>query len=212
MNHENAPATKLLATNCACCGRALTDAVSVETGIGPECRKRFAVDVVVEEAKRVEANQLVWQVARRGMRRNEAAAIFNRLAELGFTVLADRIAKRFRAKVEQGPSAEECRVQYAKVRADFCYDNCTPLEFNLLVKSTNPQTPAQWVEHALEAACGCKRCAGTGRFITMTENGQPKGPGGICFRCEGRGYQVLADAHRNRAFDQYNMARVLRAG
>jgi hypothetical protein len=37
--YENAPATKLLATHCACCSRVLLDAVSVETGVGPTCRK-----------------------------------------------------------------------------------------------------------------------------------------------------------------------------
>jgi hypothetical protein len=39
MSYENAPATVLLATACACCGRPLVDAVSVETGMGPHCRK-----------------------------------------------------------------------------------------------------------------------------------------------------------------------------
>lgn len=34
--YENAPATKMLATNCVVCGRALVDAVSVEMGIGPD--------------------------------------------------------------------------------------------------------------------------------------------------------------------------------
>ncbi len=39
MSYENAPATRMLATHCACCSRALVDSVSVETGVGPECRK-----------------------------------------------------------------------------------------------------------------------------------------------------------------------------
>lgn len=38
--YEGSPACLLLATHCACCGRALVDAKSVETGVGPECRKR----------------------------------------------------------------------------------------------------------------------------------------------------------------------------
>jgi hypothetical protein len=40
MSYENAPATKLLATHCACCARPLVDALSVELGIGPDCRKK----------------------------------------------------------------------------------------------------------------------------------------------------------------------------
>lgn len=39
--YENAPATRILATHCACCGRALLDAVSVEAGIGPDCRAKY---------------------------------------------------------------------------------------------------------------------------------------------------------------------------
>jgi len=42
--YENAPATRLLATRCACCGRKLVDALSVQTGIGPECRTRHGYD------------------------------------------------------------------------------------------------------------------------------------------------------------------------
>lgn len=38
--YEDAPATKMLATSCACCSRPLVDAVSVEAGIGPVCRER----------------------------------------------------------------------------------------------------------------------------------------------------------------------------
>lgn len=48
-NYENAPATKLLATHCACCGRSLLDAVSVEAGVGPECRKRHGYSAAQAE-------------------------------------------------------------------------------------------------------------------------------------------------------------------
>ena len=40
MNYESAPATKLVATLCACCGKNLLDAESVEAGMGPVCRKK----------------------------------------------------------------------------------------------------------------------------------------------------------------------------
>jgi len=39
MSYENAPATRLVATHCACCGRDLVDAQSVEAGVGPVCRR-----------------------------------------------------------------------------------------------------------------------------------------------------------------------------
>ena len=41
MSYVNAPATKMLATHCACCGRPLVDADSVDLGIGPDCRSRY---------------------------------------------------------------------------------------------------------------------------------------------------------------------------
>ena len=41
MSYENAPATKLIATHCACCGRPLVDAASVERGVGPECARMY---------------------------------------------------------------------------------------------------------------------------------------------------------------------------
>jgi hypothetical protein len=40
MSYENAPATRLLASHCCICGRPLVDGLSVELGLGPECRKR----------------------------------------------------------------------------------------------------------------------------------------------------------------------------
>jgi hypothetical protein len=49
----------------------------------------------------------------------------------------------------------------------------------------------------------CGRCAGTGRFITGTLNGVPTGPGGICFRCEGKGFQDERDVKRNDNYDRY---------
>jgi hypothetical protein len=51
----------------------------------------------------------------------------------------------------------------------------------------------------------CRRCARTGLFITMVVNGQPKGPGGVCFRCGGKGYQTPADERRNAAYDRYGV-------
>lgn len=51
----------------------------------------------------------------------------------------------------------------------------------------------------------CRRCAGTGAFITYVENGVPKGPGGPCFRCNGKGYQDDTDRRRNWGYDNYGV-------
>ncbi len=58
---------------------------------------------------------------------------------------------------------------------------------------------------------GCGRCAGTGQYITMVENGKPKGPGGICFRCQGKTFHTLSDRMRNVKHDEHAILRALRA-
>lgn len=58
MTYENAPSTKLLATHCACCGRALRDAVSVERGVGPDCAERYGYDEAQGPANWAEAVRL----------------------------------------------------------------------------------------------------------------------------------------------------------
>lgn len=212
MSHENSPATKLLGTACACCGRALVDAESIETGIGPECRKRFGVDVVNDSAARDAANALVHAVARKGVSKTACRQICAQLDALGYRVLAARILKRFRTSLPVVPvlSAEElqaARETYRKILHDFAYDNVDAKTLNARVRESGAVTPAECIKALESLTCACRRCAGTGSFITGTTNGQPTGPGGPCYRCEGRGYQTLTDARRNRAFDAYNIAR-----
>lgn len=43
MSIQNAAALSMLATHCAVCRRDLRDPVSVELGIGPDCRKKYGV-------------------------------------------------------------------------------------------------------------------------------------------------------------------------
>jgi len=66
MSYENAPATKMVATHCCCCGKALVDAKSVEAGMGPVCRKVHGytlIDELVSEEDRAKANKLVHAIA-----------------------------------------------------------------------------------------------------------------------------------------------------
>lgn len=41
MSYLAAASTKMLATHCVCCGRALRDAASVERGVGPDCAAKY---------------------------------------------------------------------------------------------------------------------------------------------------------------------------
>ncbi len=58
-------------------------------------------------------------------------------------------------------------------------------------------------ETGLAGRYRCRRCAGTGRFITGVQNGKPVGPGGPCFRCGGKGYHDSADRKRNAGYDRF---------
>ena len=91
--YENAPATKLLATFCACCSRPLVDAVSVETGIGPICRDKLGFEAGIEDGARIEANVLVHRIASKRYG-NEVEADAAKLRELGFEDLATKIVER----------------------------------------------------------------------------------------------------------------------
>jgi hypothetical protein len=196
-SYLNAPATLLLATACACCGRKIVDAVSIETGMGPDCRADYGVTFEVGNAAHDEANVLVHRVAQKGMTRKLAAPIFLRLAELGFAHLAEKIANRFKTTLEvPKPSEAEVaahRAEYASIRADFVHSACiTPAAFNGFVGTQN--TPADYVAAAKALEVTCPACRGSGAY-----HGHHSG--GDCFRCAGKGTQALEDAKRNRAYD-----------
>jgi Family of unknown function (DUF6011) len=93
MSYENLKSTKMLATNCAACGRALRDAVSVELGIGPDCREKYGYNEG-PEANRLEANHLIFLAAdaKETIPATEACV---KLRELGFAKLAEKILTRF---------------------------------------------------------------------------------------------------------------------
>ena len=94
--YENAPATKMLATNCVVCGRALVDAISVEMGIGPECRKEY--DGGITDDVRAEANKIVHDAAlAAGIGRiEEVLKAADKVEALGLKVLADKMRRRFK--------------------------------------------------------------------------------------------------------------------
>lgn len=93
MSYENAPATKLLATRCAVCARPLVDAVSVEAGIGPDCREKYGFNVEVDEAARADVNKIVYYIAA-ATNKVHAATLARCLAHYGFAKLGARILDR----------------------------------------------------------------------------------------------------------------------
>jgi hypothetical protein len=95
MGYENATTTKLLCTHCVACGRALVDAVSVEMGIGPECRNHFNADI--SEEVRTAANKLVFaaSIAAVAGKIDEVRKIAEELATMGLDELAEKVGRRF---------------------------------------------------------------------------------------------------------------------
>ncbi len=101
-DYTQAPATRLLATNCVCCGRQLLDACSVELGIGPECRNGIFPEGV-DECDRKLANEQVFQAALAAQtgKVQEVIDRANAIRKLGFPELADKVAQRFVNGVER---------------------------------------------------------------------------------------------------------------
>jgi hypothetical protein len=95
-DYTEAPATKMLATNCVCCGRALVDAVSVEVGMGPECRDEIFPEGI-EESDRKIANEHVFHAAVAAQRGGVEKVLeyAELIRKLGFVKLADKVARRF---------------------------------------------------------------------------------------------------------------------
>lgn len=111
MSYTSAPAVALVATECAVCARPLLDAVSVESGIGPTCRKYLggeqipadwaafsaAVPATLREAlasrfgdARACANLVTHRVASGALSASEALPM---LVALGFHRLSAAVAK-----------------------------------------------------------------------------------------------------------------------
>lgn len=112
------------------------------------------------------------------------------------------------ASIPSNPEKEDlssARQEYARIRGLFYSgSDCDAADFDAAVKARVGEnaTPEKWVETAQAMKVPCRRCAGTGQYITGTVNGKPTGPGGDCFRCEGKGMQTYSDAKRNWGYDR----------
>jgi len=101
------------------------------------------------------------------------------------------------------------RREYSERRAHAAYDNATSTAFDAAVRAIVAEgaTPEQWLAATDAVRFPCRRCVGTGSFITGTLNGVPTGPGGPCFRCQGRGMQGWEDGRRNAYHDKQSFTR-----
>jgi hypothetical protein len=62
----------------------------------------------------------------------------------------------------------------------------------------------------------CYKCRGTGRYTFQRWPGgkgrPPQVVRGVCYACEGKGWQTPADEQRNRTYWRLNLARIARGG
>jgi hypothetical protein len=93
MSYETAPATELVATCCAFCGRPLVDANSLAAGVGPECRKKYGIGEELDEEQRGEANRAIYTIAAH-QTGDAVAEALEVLYHLGLSELCARIEKR----------------------------------------------------------------------------------------------------------------------
>lgn len=70
---------------------------------------------------------------------------------------------------------------------------------SMKVKDTSPDA---WVWAAQQVEFGCSKCETTGQYRSPVTHAY-----GVCFRCEGKGYQNDRDRKRNITYDKFRMRR-----
>ena len=106
MSYIDSTVCKMLATHCVCCGRPLVDAVSVELGMGPECRKEY--DAGLGEEQKKEANKIVHAAAVMAQTGHVERVVeyVGELEKLGFGSLASKVGRRFKGVADRRVNAE----------------------------------------------------------------------------------------------------------
>lgn len=96
MSYENSIQCRLLATHCCVCGKALVDSVSVQLGIGPDCRNHVNQGISPDTQKA--CNVLTHEAAIAAQEGNitKVRRAAEMIRSLGLVVLADKILERFK--------------------------------------------------------------------------------------------------------------------
>lgn len=177
MTYENLASTKILATNCAVCGRALRDAVSVEMGIGPDCREKYGYNDCVNEHNRQDANQLIYLLCdkKTGVEATEAC---RQLRKLGFQKLSMKIATRLLGiRIEQDttrPGILLVTTPYTEAAVRELKSVPGRVWNRELYVNEFPVTSKNLLWNALRRAFGGQECIALGEFYTLTKYGEEK--------------------------------------
>lgn len=95
-DYTDSPACRMLSVNCAVCGRPLVDSISVQIGMGSECRKEY--DGGITDEVRTQANKIVHGAAMAaGIGRiEEVLAAADQVEAMGLAILAKKMRRRFK--------------------------------------------------------------------------------------------------------------------
>lgn len=116
---------------------------------------------------------------------------------------------------------DEAATLYRRERGIACYStSCTPETFDTACRGVLVNSllldPESWIGALDVVRLACPRCHGTGVYarVWIHELGhgmRPEGETGTCYRCEGKGYQMRADWHRNAKRDEHAIADAFRS-
>ena len=96
MSYENSLQCKLLSTPCIVCGKPLVDSISIEMGMGPDCRNDYTGGISPETQKACNVLTHDAAVAARDGNIVKVRKISEMIRDLGLAVLADKILERFK--------------------------------------------------------------------------------------------------------------------
>lgn len=93
-NYENSPVTVMMKTRCMICRKKLKDSVSIEVGMGPDCREMHGYNIEVSAENRRAANLIIAIVATSDYNPAGVLVWSDQLRELGFNQLANVLCDR----------------------------------------------------------------------------------------------------------------------
>jgi len=174
------PLMQLVAVTCAACGRPLTDALSAQLAMGPDCRQQYGYVLDgVSFGARDEANRIMHTIAGNYLAGDNLRLAIFRLSELGFNKVAQRIERRLGRWIAQ--------TMAAAAQAEFSFDAPAavpeePIKLDLPFALTEGQDRARELVGRLRKAKGFAvgfvvGFAGTGKTTALkvfaAEHGTP---------------------------------------